>query len=112
MLDLKDAGKRYSSALLDRGGFSLILWLSFFQAFMLPRFFPFLMSLRLAQQQQRLSCMIQARTAVPAAIHMKANISTPIEAPMFNCSTCVMAFCMMINYNTTRVRKIVIKRWN
>jgi hypothetical protein len=96
-LDLKDAVKHYSSVLLYRGGFSLILGPSYFQAFMLPLFLPVLTSLRLAKQQQRLSWMIQARTAVPAAIHMKANISTSIEALMFNCWTCVMAFCIMTN---------------
>ena len=100
-LDLKYAVKHYSSVLssvlLYRGGFSLSLGPSFFQAFMLPLFLPVLTSLRLAQQQQRLSCMIQAKIAEAAAIHMKANISTPIAALIFSCWTCVMAFCIIMN---------------
>ena len=73
------------------------------QAFMLPLFLPVLMSLLDAQQQHMLSCMIQAKTAVPAAIHIKANISIPIDAPMLSSVADVIAFSIMINYTGIRL---------
>jgi hypothetical protein len=65
---------------------------------MLPRFLPVRTSLREAQQQHIPSWMIQARISVPAATHMKANISTPMEAPMLSWVAEVIARCMMMNW--------------
>lgn len=94
-----------SSPLYRGGGFSCSVLLLSLHAFMLPRFRPVLTSLRLAQQQHKLSWIIQANIAVPAAIHMNANISMPMEASMFNCSTLVTASCMIMNWNALQLER-------
>lgn len=90
--------------------FSEIPGVSVCQAFLLPVFFPFLTSLLLAQQQQRLVWINQASIEVPAAIHMNANILPPRLAPIFSSETDVNAFCIMMNITVAMTVATVMKR--
>lgn len=90
--------------------FSEIPGVSVCQAFLLPVFFPFLTSLLLAQQQQRLVWINQARMEVAAAIHMNANILVPRLAPMLSSETEVNAFCIMMNITVAMTVATVMNR--
>jgi hypothetical protein len=80
------------------------------QAFFEPVFFPFLISLRLAQQQHWPRVINQAKIEDAAAIHMKANICFPMRPSMLSCSTDVMAFCMIMKRTVAMTVATVVKR--
>lgn len=68
------------------------------------------MSLLLAQQQHSPIWMRAATMEKPVAIHMKANISAPSDAPMFTSWTDVKALRMMMNITVAMTVATVIRR--
>lgn len=76
-----------------------------------PRFFPLLTSLLDAQQQHCPIIISHPRIAQPLAIHMNANISTPMVGTMFTSGSAPSTtFLNMMNMTVAMMEAVVVNR--
>ena len=78
-------------------------------ACLLPFFFPFFTSLRLAQQQRRHNCIMNANSENAAAIHMNTNILIPILALMLSSPTLTAAILRIMKMAVARIVAMVVQ---